>query len=309
LLAGLVELVYRPGFAKPRGQLGGGFGRRLRFRQEVDELARGNRAIVGAPRFVGDAERLFGSAQLRLVEAFRGNLGPRRQGRKRDDIGDELHLALERRPGLDASPRIRWVRRKALSDPFSIGNGELVICRLQTAVVEQRDLDRGVGGERAPEKAANRGAGGLGLFGRADRSPVLLELLLRDRGDHPHPRIRRKPGAAGNERSRREDRANAPHVVSKVRHPIDWNGRVGVDVPTSKHRGLLLTGFRPRGDALVLLAPGRRLDRPLALVGSDGRAVADRRRARPGVGWVRGRQRSRGCPAATVREKRKGERQ
>jgi hypothetical protein len=95
---------------------------------------------------VRDSERFFGSAQLRLMEAFCGNLGPRRQGRKRDDIGDKLHLAFERRARLDASPGKRWIRWKALSDPFSVGNGELVVRRLQTAVVEQRDLDRRVGG-------------------------------------------------------------------------------------------------------------------------------------------------------------------
>src|SRR4029453_16675644 len=118
----------------------------------MEELARSNGAIVGAPRFVRDPERFFDSAQLRLMKPFRGNLGPRRQGGKRDDIGDELHLALERWSHLDASPRICWVRRKALSDPFSVGNGELVVCRLQTAVVEQRDLDCGIGRERGAEK-------------------------------------------------------------------------------------------------------------------------------------------------------------
>ena len=81
LLARLIELVHRPGFSEARSQLGRGFGRRLRFRKEVNKLARGNGAIVGAPRFVGDTERLFGSAQLRLMEAFRGNLGARRQRR------------------------------------------------------------------------------------------------------------------------------------------------------------------------------------------------------------------------------------
>ena len=104
LLARLIELVHRPGFPEARSQLGRGFGRRLRFRQEVNELARGNGAIVGAPCFVGDAQRLFGSAQLCLMEAFGGNLGARRERCKRDDIGDELHLAFERRPRLDAAP-------------------------------------------------------------------------------------------------------------------------------------------------------------------------------------------------------------
>src|SRR5258707_15606320 len=99
------------------------------------------------------------------METFRGNLGARRQGRKRDDIGDELHFALERRPGLDAAPGKRWVGWKALADPFGISYGELVVCCLQTAVVEQRDLDRRVGCKRMAEKAADPGARGFGLLG------------------------------------------------------------------------------------------------------------------------------------------------
>jgi hypothetical protein len=209
LLARLIELVHRPGFAEPRGQSGRGFGRGLRLRQEMDELTCGNGAIVSAPCFVGDAERLLGSAQLRLMKSFRGKLGPRRQGGKRDDIGDEFHLALECGPRLNASPRICWVGRKALSDPFSVGNGELVVCRLQTAVVEQRDLDRGIGRERAAEKAANRGAGKFSRFGRADCRDVLFELLLCDRRDNAHSCVGRKPGAPRKQHRRGEDRASA----------------------------------------------------------------------------------------------------
>src|SRR5262245_8371327 len=99
------------------------------------------------------------------MKSFCGKFGPRRQGRKRDDIGDKLHLAFERRPRLNASPGKCWIGRKTLSDPFGIGYGELVISRLQTAVVEERDLDRRVGGKRAVEKAANGGGCSLGLLG------------------------------------------------------------------------------------------------------------------------------------------------
>ena len=83
-----------------------------------------------------------------------------------------------------------------MSDPFGVGYGELVVCRLQTAVVEQRDLDRRVGRERASEKAADCGSCSLGLLRRANRGRVLVELLLRDCRDHAHARIRREPGAS-----------------------------------------------------------------------------------------------------------------
>ena len=43
---------------------------------------------------MGDAERYLGGTQLRLMKACRRNLGPNRQGRKRNDIGDDLALDL-----------------------------------------------------------------------------------------------------------------------------------------------------------------------------------------------------------------------
>src|SRR5262249_28280709 len=130
LLARLIELVHRPGFAEACSQLSRSFGGRLRFGQEVNELTRSNGAIVSALCLVRDTKRFFGSAELRLMKAFRGDLGARRHGRERDDIGDELHLAFERRPRLDTSPGKRWIGRKALSDPFGVGYGEFVVCRL-----------------------------------------------------------------------------------------------------------------------------------------------------------------------------------
>src|SRR5204863_2589887 len=156
-------------------------------------------------RLVGDAERLFGGTQLRLMEALCGNLGARRQGRKRDEVGDELQLALERRTRLNASPGKRWIRRKALSDSFGIGDGELIVRRLQTAIVEQRDLDRRVGGEGAAEQVPNGGAGRLGFLGRADGGRVLVELLLGDRRNDSHACIGREPGASRKEGEPRQN--------------------------------------------------------------------------------------------------------
>ncbi len=166
-----------------------------------------------------------------MMEAFRGNLGPRRQGRKRDDIGDELHLALERRARLDAAPGKRWIGRKALSHPFGIGYGELVVCRLQTAVVEQRDLDRRVGREHAPEKAAHPGARGFGLLGRADRSRVLVELLLGDRRDDAHARIWREPGASRKQHHRAEARQNEDRAELGPECPRDRRSAGGIGRP------------------------------------------------------------------------------
>src|SRR5262249_49835639 len=146
LLARLIELVHRPGFPEACSQLARSVGGRLRLGQKGNELTCGNRAIVSAPRLVRHAERLFSSAKLRLMKAFCRERGACRQSRERYEIGDDVHRALERGARLDAARRKRWIWRKALSDPFSIGDGELVIGCLQTTVVEQRDLDRRIGG-------------------------------------------------------------------------------------------------------------------------------------------------------------------
>src|SRR5262249_30484941 len=158
----------------------------------------------------------------------RGNLGPRWERRKRDDIGDELHLAFERWPGLYAAPGKRWIGRKTLSDPFGVDYGELVVCRLQTAVVEQRDLDRRVGRERASEKAPDCGGCSLGLPGRADRSRVLVELPLRDRRDDAHARIRRKPGATGKQHHWAEARQNGDRAELEPECPRHRRSAGGV---------------------------------------------------------------------------------
>src|SRR5262245_61940736 len=58
-----------------------------------------------------------------------------------------------------------------------------------------------------------------------------------------------------------------------------------------RHWVLLRAGLRSRSYAFVLLDPRCGIDRPLALVGADGRAVVDARCARAGVRGVRPRRR------------------
>src|SRR6516225_3498813 len=57
------------------------------------------------------------------------------------------------------------------------------------------------------------------------------------------------------------------------------------------HRALLLPGFGLWSDALVLLAPRPGLDRPLAIVRRNRRAIANPRHANPWIGWIGARHR------------------
>src|SRR5262249_26943469 len=140
------------------------------------------------------------------------------------------------RPRLDVAPGKRWIGRKTLSDPFSIGYGELVVCRLQSAVVEQRDLNRRVGRERASEKAADGGGCSLGLLRRAKRGCVLVELLLRDRRDDAHARIRREPGASRKDSRPRQNGEDAKLEPECLR---DRRAAGGSERPNMYGHGLL----------------------------------------------------------------------
>jgi hypothetical protein len=88
---------------------------------------------------------------------------------------------------------------KALSNAFGVGNRELLISRLQTAIVEESDLHCRIGGQCAPEETLNRDAGDLSVLGRADCNHVLFELVIRDVGHEADAPVRREPSATGNE--------------------------------------------------------------------------------------------------------------
>ena len=137
--------------------------------------------------------------QLRLTEACGCDFGPCRQGRKGENIGDDSALDLERNRPLDSGNRDRRVWREALSNPFGVGNRELLISDLQTAIVEESDLHCCIGGQCPTEKTLNCDAGDLGVVGRADCNHVLFELVIRDVGHEAHAPIRRKPSATGNQ--------------------------------------------------------------------------------------------------------------
>jgi hypothetical protein len=279
LLAGLIELVHRPGFTEARGKLRSRLRGRLGLHQERDEFLRADRAVKGPPGLDRDAQRLKGSAQLRLMEARRGNVRARRQRRKRNDIGNDLSLDLEDLGCLDRPDRDRRIRRETCSHSFCIGFGQLVVGGLQAAIVEERDLDRGVGGQSASKEAPNHDPHRLCLVGCTDRGHILAELPIRDICDDPHAGVRRKPGAPGDQGDQQESPARAGCHTWCKRQAFAPKAANRGDVPTGKHWALLLARLRRRGHALVLLAPRRRIGGPLALVGPHGGAIADGRRA------------------------------
>ena len=97
--------------------------------------------------------------------------------------------------------------------------------------IAQQELNKDAAAIRSPEKAAHPCVRGLGFLGRADRSRVLVELLLRDRRDDAHARIRRKPGAAGKQDHRGEACQNGDRAELEPECPRDRRSAGGIGRP------------------------------------------------------------------------------
>ncbi len=92
-------------------------------------------------------------AQLSLPEPVRGNFRTQRQRRERQNVGDGGGFELAKRPACHMRDRGPGIGRKGCRNHPGFGDAELAIGRLQSAIVEQRDLDRGFRSQRSFEQA------------------------------------------------------------------------------------------------------------------------------------------------------------
>ena len=155
-LARLIELVHGAGLAQLLGELGGGFGGGRRLRERCGKHLRRDRPVVSAARLETDPQGFQSGTQLRLTETFGGELGARRQRGERENIHDDAALDIELDRRLNAAERECRIGRQARFHHRGFGNAELVIGRLQSLVVQKRDADGAVCGERGPSKCAAR---------------------------------------------------------------------------------------------------------------------------------------------------------
>ena len=126
------------------------------------------------------------------MKAITGNVGAERQGGQREDIADHLALDLAGAIARDPQHRKGRVWRQALLHEVGLGERQFVIGRLQALVVEQRDLDRRVYGQRAGQQSLHLAAGLRGVVRRAHEGGVLPDCLAGDVGDQRHAAIRRE---------------------------------------------------------------------------------------------------------------------
>ena len=175
LLARLIELVHRAGLAEALGELRGGLGRRPRaWVRKPTSLARRDRPVIGAPRLVATPQRLQRGAQLRLMETLSARSpsapaasrapGCRRRCGARSRAAPTPAMRISENVGLGGR----------LAPPCAASaSAELVVGRLQAAVVEQRDLHGGIRRERAAEQPVERGARRRRVLVAADRDDRL----------------------------------------------------------------------------------------------------------------------------------------
>jgi hypothetical protein len=148
----------------------------LRVDQKADQCAARRCSRVGASRLGGDAQRRFDGAQLRLSKTVGSDVGAGRQRRQRQDVGDDTPLEVEGARSGNIVEHEARIGRQARLDPRRLGEAELVIGGLKVAIVQQRDLHRGIRGQRPPQQALEPGARFRGRRRRAQRRHVLVEL-------------------------------------------------------------------------------------------------------------------------------------
>ena len=185
--------------------------------QKSHDLAAGDSLDIGAARFERGSQGRFDGAQLRLMEAIACHVGSRRQRGQRQNVGDDLGFEFEGTAARDAGNIEARIGRQAGADTRRFGDAELVICGLQFAVVQQRDLNGSIHSERTPEQ------GGDGLLGRGNvvvavlRRNVHIQRRMGHAADGIHALVAGKAGAAAQQRGNQKCDAEAAALTRRAR--------------------------------------------------------------------------------------------
>ena len=118
---------------------------------------------------------------------------------------------------------------------------------LEARVVEQRDLDGGIGGQRLPAQRLDGGARCRGIGGDVERTSRCPHPFLRELAHIPHAAVRRKRGAPAEQRGERgQDQDSAAHRFAP---DSGFCGRADLSMP-GVEAGMVDVCVEPRG-ALV----------------------------------------------------------
>ncbi len=215
---GLVELIAAARFAEPRVQphrrVHGG----ARLIEEADLLLGGDGADVRPPRVRGQAQCGRDSLLPSTGKLISGDRGAALQGDQAQDVADQPRLEIGHAGADDTHQGNARIGRQAGLDIGRLRNSEIVVRRLQVAVVEQRHLHRRVGRQRLGQQACDLLLCPLRLLGARDLDHALADAgtgLAADALRHlAHAAVGRKRGAAGQQAGQREhDRPGPAHGV------------------------------------------------------------------------------------------------
>ena len=119
-----------------------------------------------------------------------------------------------------APEREARVRQAAGLHDFGLGDAEILESSLQTAVVEQGDLNGIVDAERLGEQLPHAAIDGVGIGFTARPAQVLAESFLGCGLDRLEPRVGREAGTAGQQSTSQGDdeQARTSHARAIGRH-------------------------------------------------------------------------------------------
>jgi hypothetical protein len=212
--ARLVDLVDATGFAEPLEQFGGRIGGSLGLLIEGDlRIGRGS-AIILATRIGRELQHCLGRTHWRRLEAVAGDLGPRRQGRERQQAADNLALDLDLEAARQLGDAEARIGRQAGRDHLRLGHAELVEGGLQAAIVEQRDLDGAIRRQRLAQKLIDARLGRECGLAVADLGHILADIGIGEAAwIVPMPPSTEKLGAAAQQSGGSSEQGRAKQVT------------------------------------------------------------------------------------------------
>ena len=272
----LVEVACRGHAAR---QLGAGVGGLLHLARVALALLRGHRQVVGLARVDGEPEHAHHRLLLGLLEASRLDLahpGQRQQVRQADA---EAAFDLDLIAAAQAAEAEAGVGQPRRLHELGFGDADLGQIGLQAALVQQRHLHGGIGGQRLGEQLGDAALHGFLIGRRARHGDVPAEAVLHRLLNARHAAIGAERGAAAQQQGRGDQReAIARTRTSKRRcvHGVAFErGLASAGAPAGWPAGAMGAGALTAGKA------------------GAGRAASDSAR-----GSARGPERSASCAAS-----------
>ena len=170
LLAHLRELAPVAHLRHSARELARRLGRQLHLRVVREHFLRGHGANERLPRRRGRAHDIGCGRDLGLRKAALFDVERQRHEQQRGNVDEERALDLRNVRVALVGVREDGVAQSARLHQIGFGEAQLRELRLQSRIVEKRDLDGAVGGQRLREQRIDRGTDGSGIGGGCQRA-------------------------------------------------------------------------------------------------------------------------------------------